>query len=189
METKSIFFNNKYINNFEKSLNIEKQKSLKDQHFEKYYNHIFKKLENSSIIKTFSLTESSTNTKNYQNKQKSVNSSIYQPIIIRRNFKDPKNINYKLLKFNPYKTYLTPKKAELSHDLKNTKKLKKKEKENIDMKDINSITFYDIKFNKQTKIKNNDEDLPKNKNNINKNNKKNILTLYIKKWNFLKQKL
>ena len=148
METRNIFFNNKYKNNFDKSLNIEKPKSLKDQHFEKYYNHLFGKMGYSSNIKTFSLTECSTNEKKYQNKQKSVNSSFYQPVVIKRNFKNPKNINYKLLKFNPYKTYLAPKTNSISNDLKNIKKIKKKKIDKINIKDINSISFYDIKFKK-----------------------------------------
>ena len=184
MEKNNYFFNSRYINDYEKQINInlllnEKQKSLKDQHFEKYYNHLFNKASKSNNLKTFSLTESSTNTINdlYKN-YKSVTSSPYHPIVNIRNFKDPKSINYKLFKYNPYNN-LNKLKIMIFNNNNNRSKKRKKNENKVDdvnnIKDINSITFYDIKFNKQAKIKNNDEDLPKNKNNINKNNKKNIL--------------
>ena len=177
MEKNKNFFNSRYINSYEKQINMnlllnEKQNSLKDQHFAKYYNHLFNKTSKPNNLKTFSLTESSTNTINelYKN-YKSVSSSQYHPIVNIRNFKDPKSINYKLFKYNPYNNLNKPKITIFNNN--NHSKKRKKNVKNI--KDINLITFYDIKFNKQTKIKNNDEDLPKNKNNINKNNKKNIL--------------
>ena len=191
MKSKNLFLNNKYIDNFEKSLNLkpiytEKHKALKDQHFANFYENIFNKLTKSNDINDFSLQKNFTNIFNYQNKnQKSNNSSINHPTIIYRNFKDPKNINYKLLKFNPYRTSFKEAINELNNDMSNSnKKKKRKTKINSEkikkIKGINEIAFYNIKFRNNTKEKkehNNNDKKPKlivkNTNLLNKKEEKN----------------
>ena len=184
MKKQNLFLNNKYIDNFEQSLNLkplltDKLKSLKDQHFAKFYEHISKKISNSNYLKSFSLTENYYDIINYQNKnQKYIN----HPIINYRNFKDPKSINYKLLKFNPYKTAYKPKVPDVNNDSNNSIKNKKRkiknnsEKLTNKIKDLNEISFYDIKFKK------NKEEI--NKFNIGNKNQK----LIVKNNNMLNKK-
>ena len=176
------------MDNFEKSLNLkpiytEKQKSLKDKHFANFYENIFSKLIKSNDFNDFSLKKNFTNIFNYQNKNQNSNiSGINHPNINYRNFKDPKSINYKLLKFNPYRTSFKESINELKNDMSNSnKKKKRKTKINSEkikkIKRINEITFYNIKFRKNTKEKkehnnnNNDKDQKlkvKNNNLLNK---------------------
>ena len=163
--------NSRYLHTLEKSLNansllVEKQKSLKDQHFARFYKHLYKKIPKLSKLQSFSLANNSSKVANYQNKNyKSVTSFTYQPIVIKRNFRDPKNINYKLLKYNPYKNHLRPKINIINSDLYEFNKKEKKENYENKLKDINMITFYDIKFKKnKTKEKkiHNEENKDKN---------------------------
>ena len=77
----------------------EKQKSLKDQHFSNYYSHIFQTINKSHNLTSFSLTEK---TLNNINNHKKISDNYKNDIMInKRNFKDPRKINYKLLKYNP----------------------------------------------------------------------------------------
>ena len=83
--------------------------SLKNQHFSKFYNNIFQKISEASNLKMFSLTENSLSTLNrndIQLKNSIENETENDTIINKRKFKDPRNINYKLLKYNPYITHL-----------------------------------------------------------------------------------
>ena len=56
----------------------EKQKSLKNQHFSKFYSHLFQRMSKSNIIKTFSLTENSLSMINNHN-QKSYTIHLENP--------------------------------------------------------------------------------------------------------------
>ena len=165
MKKQSLFLKNKYIVNFEKSLNLkpiyaEKPKSLKDRHFTNFYEHIFSKLTESNDLKSFSSKENITNIFNYQNKnQISTYSNTEHPITNYRNFKDPKNINYKLLKFNPYRTSFRETKNEFNDDMSNSNKKRKRKRsfnsEKIKkIKEVNEIAFYNIKFKKNKEEKN-----------------------------------
>ena len=151
----------------------EKQKSLKNQHFSKFYSHLFQRMSKSNIIKTFSLTENSLSMINNHN-QKSLRTSIDNFILNKRNFKDPKNINYKLLKFNPHIHHLKSKiNALLASELNNSNKIKKIKKNNLNIekinKDINTISFYNIKFKKNSD-KTDNKNIDEKKKTINKDN-------------------
>ena len=184
MEYKKLLLNDKYIN-FNTKLNLnpllsEKPKSLKDKHFMQFYDHLFKKLSEQKKIETFSLTEDSSNRLNHQN----ISYSYDNPIINKRNFKNPKNINYKLLKFNPYKTYFKINKLNSPLNFS-----KKKQNKNIDISqkniNINTISFYNIRFNKaKEKLKRDNNKRDKqvnvnvnNSNIMNKSNKKEYIDL------------
>ena len=163
MEYKKLLLNNRNIYTFNQNLIVnqlisEKPKSLKDQHFTQFCNHLFKKLSKPKKIDEFSLTENSFNRLNNKN----ISYSYDNPIINKRNFKNPKNINYKLLKFNPYKTHfkINKLKAPLNISKKNKNKNIDDSQKNIN---INTISFYRIKFNR---------DKEKLKIDINKENKK-----------------
>ena len=179
MNNKEILSNNRYTNNNEKKFYVnplltELPKSLKDQHFIKFYNNLFAKVPKLNNLNRYSLMGNSANIINETNKNhKSVNSLPYNPQVNQRKFKDPKNINYKLFKFNPYINYQKEKTLLLKHSNNNSSKKGKKKENKIDdekiTKDIKSITFYNIKFNKKNEIKNND-DIEKSKNEFNRNN-------------------
>ena len=187
MDYTKIDINKKFIKDKKKMLHLtpllsQNHISLKDQHFSKFYNNIFQKISKTNNLKMFSLTENSLSTLNRNNiqlKNSIENESENDIIINKRKFKDPRNINYKLLKYNPYITHLKSKKN--TNDMKmnnlneniNINAIKNNRAINTDTlnKDINMITFYNIKFLKNKKVKNKEYDIDKErKKKINKEN-------------------
>ena len=183
MEKKKKYVNERYIKGKGSSLfNIpllnEKPKSLKDQHFANFFNNAIQKIPKVNYYHTPSLTENSINTKNYLDKnqsssykQKLLSLSKENPIIIERNFKNPKAINYKLLKFNPIKSHFKRNLIPLN-EIKNNNTEYKSNKYNSEkiIRDNKSITFYNIKFNKDKKVKKDYEAKNKKIDRKNKNN-------------------
>ena len=164
----------------------EKQKSLKDQHFSNFFSHLFKGMSKTNNLKTISLTENSLSKSNNHHNKKSLKTSVDNIFINKRSFKDPRNINYKLLKFNPNVNHLTSKiHALLNSDLNNSNKIKKTNKNNLYIenknKELNTISFYNIKFKrKKDKIDNkkiDEKNQKKNKEIINPFNKEECIDI------------
>ena len=182
MEKKKKYVNERYIKGkdsswYNKPLLTEKPKSLKDLHFANFFNNVIQNIPKINYYNTPSLTETSINTMIYLDKsqssykQKLLSLAKENPVIIERNFKNPKDINYKLLKFNPVKSHFKPNLIPLS-EIKNNNLEKRENKyysEKI-IRDNKSIAFYNIKFNKDKKVKKDNEE---NNKKFNKN-KKNI---------------
>ena len=182
MEKKKKYANERYIKEkdslmFNMPLLTEKPKSLKDQHFENFFNNAIQKIPKEYYYHKPSLIENSLNTINYLDKNQSSYKqkllsylSKENPIIIERNFKNPKDINYKLLKFNPIKIHFKPNLIPLSENKNNNMEYKtnKYNSEKI-IRDNKSITFYNIKFNEDRKLKKDNEEKNKKIDSKNKN--------------------
>ena len=182
MEKKKKYVNERFIKAKEsfllnKPLLTEKPKSLKDQHFAKFFSNIIQKIPKVNYYNTPCLTESSTNTVFYLDrnqssyKQKLLSLAKENPILIERNFKNPKDINYKLLKFNPIKSHFKPNLIPLS-EIKNNNMEYKRNKYNSEkiIKDNKSIAFYNIRFKEDKKVKKDNEEKNKKNDYKNKNN-------------------
>lgn len=179
MEKKKKYVNDRYTKTKEHSLHnkpllAEKPKSLKDQHFAKFFSNVIQNIPKINYYNTPSITESSVYTKinldknQPSNKQKLLWLSKENPNIIERNFKNPKDINYKLLKFNPVRSHFKPNLFPLT-EIRNNNMWNKYNSEKI-IRDNKSITFYNIKFNKEQKVKKDDEEKNKKLDSKNKNN-------------------
>ena len=181
MEKKKKYVNERYIKAkdsslFNKPLLTEKPKSLKDQHFANYFSNVIQTMPKENYYNTPSLTENSINTKIYLDKshssykQKLLSLAKETPILIERNFKNPKDINYKLLKFNPIKSHFRPNLIPLS-EIKNNNMEYKGNKYNSEkiIRDRKSIAFYNIRFNRDKKVKKDNEEKNIKKDNKNKN--------------------
>ena len=185
MEKKEINTDKKFITDQKSILYLtplltDNHKSLKDQHFTKYYNNIFQKISKANNLKTILLTEKSLS-KFKKRDKKLINIIGNDTIINKRHFKDPKNINYKLLKYNPYATHYKSKTNNISNNNENNinenideniddNKIRNNRRINVDEtlnKDVNMITLYNIKFNRNKKQINTDTN-----NNIDRERKK-----------------
>ena len=154
----------------------EKPRSLKVQHFKKFVSNILIKNQKLNNSKTISLTENFMDKRNYMNNnEKSLKQKLFQSST-EHIFKDPRNINYKLLKYNPIKSHYklnfncSHEKSNITNKINNNNNTSENDKERT-IKDSKSITFYNMKFNKFKEKKNFDnEDNNIKSNNINVHN-------------------
>ena len=133
---------------FTNPLLTEKPNSLKDQHLANFFSNVIQTIPKENYYNTPSLTENSMDTNIYSDKsqssykQKLLSLGKETPILIERSFKNPKDINYKLLKFNPIKSHFKPNLIPLS-EIKNNNLEYKGNKYNSEkiIGDSKSITF------------------------------------------------
>ena len=84
----------KKLSIFNTNIKEENKKTLKEKHFEKYFNHLLKTMQDFS--------KSYNSKTNFNNHYKNSTLITEHHILNERNLKNPKSINYKLYKCNPY---------------------------------------------------------------------------------------
>ena len=156
----------------------EQPKSLKEKHFANYCNNIFKKSYKTNNLKTISITENNQSKINFLNENEIssrrlfIQTQIDNKFIHKNIFKNPRRINYKLLKYNPCKTHFKSKFFPEIENLKNISnmiKTKNKYKSEKNMINNKTVTLYNLQFKKIKEKKDKYENKRKSANNENKN--------------------
>ena len=129
----------KQLSIFKTSIEDENKKTLKEKHFEKYFNNLLQTMQDFS--------KSYNPKSNMCTQYKKFNLTTERQLINDRNLKNPKSINYKLYKCNPYFQHF--KKNNLSYSKTKNLNLKKLTKKTVSkiINDPNSLTCIPIECN------------------------------------------
>ena len=159
---------------FNTSIKDENSKTLKEKHFEKYFNNI------SQTIQDFSKSYNSK--RNFSNiRYQKSNLINEQQKINDRNLKNPKNINYKLFKCNPYFQHFKKNSFENSKTKRVNSKDLSKQTGLITINDSNSLICFPIECNSSNSynITRSNNDYSKSKENNNTGYTSNYESLFV----------